>query len=208
MQNRKNTSVQHSGKKSGFTLVEMLIVIVIIGILAAALIPRLTSARGRANDVARKASLQQIATALISYQIDNSEFPTTAGGTSSSPLGWSTWALTQWGMASIPKDPGGDTISSGLSISIPPGEFGYQPITKNGQVGWWIVLMANIETEWSANYIVCPDNSTQIISSTTFDQVQERMCSSFVADENNCSSVGWKCTYVKGKWQLRYIYVY
>ena len=55
----------------------MLIVIVIIGILAAALIPRLTSARGRANDVARKVDLQQIATALISYQIDNGSFPRT-----------------------------------------------------------------------------------------------------------------------------------
>jgi len=60
----------------------MLIVIVIIGILAAALIPRLTSARGRANDVARKADLQQIATALISYQIDSGKFPNTGGSLS------------------------------------------------------------------------------------------------------------------------------
>lgn len=62
-------------KKKGFTLIEMLIVIVIIGILAAALIPRLSSARGRANDVARKADLAQTAAALVSYQIDKGGFP-------------------------------------------------------------------------------------------------------------------------------------
>ena len=66
-------------RKSAFTLVEMLIVIVIIGILAAALIPRLMSARGRANDTARKADIQQVGTAFISYQVDNSSFPLSWG---------------------------------------------------------------------------------------------------------------------------------
>jgi type II secretory pathway pseudopilin PulG len=58
----------------------MLIVIVIIGILAAALIPRLLNARGRANDTARKADLQQTATVLVAYQIDHSAFPLCSTG--------------------------------------------------------------------------------------------------------------------------------
>ena len=60
----------------------MLIVIVIIGILAAALIPRLTGIQGRARDTARKADLQQIGTALATYKLDVASYPT--------QLAWST----------------------------------------------------------------------------------------------------------------------
>lgn len=54
----------------------MLIVIVIIGILAAALIPRLTGIQGRARDTARKADLQQIGTSLATYKLDTATYPT------------------------------------------------------------------------------------------------------------------------------------
>ena len=53
----------------------MLIVIVIIGILAAALIPRLTGIQGRARDTARKADLQQIGTSLATYKLDTNSYP-------------------------------------------------------------------------------------------------------------------------------------
>jgi len=65
--------------KKAFTLVEMLIVIVIIGILAAALIPRLTGVQSRARDVARKADIQQLSTALTTYQLDNGTYVITGG---------------------------------------------------------------------------------------------------------------------------------
>jgi general secretion pathway protein G len=59
-----------------FTLVEMLIVIVIIGILIAALLPRLQGAQGRARDVARKNSVNQIGTAIATYLTDHGKLPT------------------------------------------------------------------------------------------------------------------------------------
>jgi len=52
----------------------MLIVVVIIGILAAALIPRLQSVQARARDTKRKADLHQIGTALAIYKEDNWNF--------------------------------------------------------------------------------------------------------------------------------------
>ena len=61
--------------KKSFTLIEMLIVIVIIGILAAALVPRLQSVQARARDTKRKADLRTIYNANEIYIADNSAYP-------------------------------------------------------------------------------------------------------------------------------------
>jgi len=62
-----------------FTLIELLIVIVIIGILAVALIPRLTGLQARARDTVRMADLKQIQTALEFYASENNgQYPTTS----------------------------------------------------------------------------------------------------------------------------------
>ena len=62
-------------KTKAFTLIEMLIVIVIIGILAAALIPRLREVQGRARDTKRKVDLRTIANTLEIYMLDNASYP-------------------------------------------------------------------------------------------------------------------------------------
>ena len=58
-----------------FTLIEMLIVIVIIGILAAALVPRLTSLQSRARNSQRRVDVSQIATALRIHAFDYGGYP-------------------------------------------------------------------------------------------------------------------------------------
>lgn len=59
----------------GFTLVEMLLVVVIIWILMWALIPNLIGTRSLAEDVARLSNLRDYDSALQRYRLDNSSYP-------------------------------------------------------------------------------------------------------------------------------------
>lgn len=62
-------------KKSGFTLVEMLIVVLVIWILAAAILPRLTNYMARTRDLKRQADLRNIAAAIEMYRDTYWNFP-------------------------------------------------------------------------------------------------------------------------------------
>lgn len=62
-------------KQSGFTLLELLIVIVIIGILALIIVPGLASGPKRARDAQRKSDMRAVKNALETYYNDNNVYP-------------------------------------------------------------------------------------------------------------------------------------
>ncbi|MBW4060992.1 prepilin-type N-terminal cleavage/methylation domain-containing protein [Candidatus Saccharibacteria bacterium] len=62
-------------KQGGFTLLELLIVIVIIGILALLIIPNITSAPKKARDTQRKTDLRAIQKGMEEYFVSNNIYP-------------------------------------------------------------------------------------------------------------------------------------
>ena len=64
-------------KKSGFTMIELLVVVAIIGILAGIGIASYGSANKKARDGKRKADIESIRSALEMYKADAGSYPTT-----------------------------------------------------------------------------------------------------------------------------------
>lgn len=99
--------------RRGFTLLEVMVVVVILGILAALVVPKIISRPDEARAIAARQDIASLMQALKLYRLDNQRYPTTEQGLqalvarpASAPLApnWKAGGYVE----RLPKDPWGN----------------------------------------------------------------------------------------------------
>ncbi len=107
---KKRKRVRHRSV-SGFTLIELMLVMVILAVMAAIVLPKFTGRSQQAKITAAKTQIAQLEVALDAFEIDISRYPTTAEGLKALVEKPASDA-TDWQQAylkrDVPKDPWGN----------------------------------------------------------------------------------------------------
>ncbi len=124
----------------GFTLIELMVVIVILGILAGLIIPRIMGRPEEARRMKARVQMESMETALRLYKLDNGFYPSTEQGLQALieaptvgelPRAWRKGGYLEKG--NVPKDPWGNEyvyLSPGLH-----GDFDLVSYGTDGQPG-------------------------------------------------------------------------
>jgi len=121
----------------GFTLIELMVVIVILGILVSFIAPRLMGRPDEAKQVKARVQIESLETAIKLYKLDNGIYPTTEQGlqalieqpqTGTLPKKWRKGGYLEKGK--VPKDPWGNEF-----IYLSPGAHGDYDIIAYGADG-------------------------------------------------------------------------
>jgi general secretion pathway protein G len=107
--NRQRTA--HPAHQRGFTLIEIMVVVIIIGLLAAVIVPQVINKVDEARVSKAKADIQSLETALTMYRLDNSKYPTTDQGLTSLVVQPTDPSIRHWRIGGylqrVSKDPWG-----------------------------------------------------------------------------------------------------
>ena len=68
------------GDEDGFTLIELMVVVIILGILAGLVVPRIMERPGQAKQTKAKIQIESLETALKLYKLDSGRYPDTEQG--------------------------------------------------------------------------------------------------------------------------------
>ncbi len=152
----------------GFTLVEMLIVIVIIGILAGAIFPKIVGVIDRARDTAIKTDLKNIATALELYKMDYWTYK----------IEWAGWRWT-WNGFVIIENWAADS---------------YPKSIINALVEWWY-FSQKIKSSSSKDYMIylCKDWDSYALSAKLYYPTSWDIANI----KTSCNGIGNNWTYTK-----------
>ena len=125
------------GNDMGFTLIELMVVIVILGILAGLIIPRIMGRPEEAKQLKAKMQIEALETALKLYKLDNGAYPDTEQGlqaliekpeTGNIPKKWKDGGYLDKGK--LPKDPWGNEF-----VYLSPGINGEYDLISYGADG-------------------------------------------------------------------------
>jgi general secretion pathway protein G len=123
------SGVRNAGA-DGLTLIEILVVIAILGVLAALIVPRVVGRTDEARAVAAKQDIATILQALRMYRLDNDRYPSSAQGLDALvvrppsepvPRNWKQY------LDKVPKDPWGQPyqyLSPGIHSEVDVFSFG------------------------------------------------------------------------------------
>ncbi len=121
--------------QDGFTLLEVMVVIVILGILATLVVPKIISRPDEARVIAARQDIASLMQALKLYRLDNQRYPTTEQGLQALvtkptaqpiPPNWKSGGYIE----RLPKDPWGNAYRY-----LNPGEHGEIDISSLGADG-------------------------------------------------------------------------